>query len=86
MYADARSIWRVNSASPNALLTGSWVRVPAGSPLQGRGQMTGGHAVGVIALGGTVSIFAINPLCREVSRDHAFRAAMKVDPVEALNC
>jgi hypothetical protein len=48
--------------------------------------MTGGHAVGVIALGGTVSIFAINHLCREVSRGHAFRAAMKVDPVEALNC
>jgi hypothetical protein len=48
--------------------------------------MTDGHAVGVIALGGTVSIFAINPLCREVARDHAFRAAMKVDPVEALNC
>jgi hypothetical protein len=46
--------------------------------------MTGGHAVGVIALGGTVSIFAMNHLCREVSRDHAFRAAIKVDPVEAL--
>jgi hypothetical protein len=45
-----------------------------------------GLAMGVIALGGTVSIFAINPLCREVSRDHAFRAAMKGDPVEALNC
>jgi hypothetical protein len=33
-----------------------------------------------------VSIFAMNHLCREVSRDHAFRAAIKVDPVEALNC
>ena len=66
------------TVNTSLLITGSWVRVPAGSPLQGRGQMTGGHAVGVIALGGTVSIFAINHLCREISRDHAFRAAMKV--------
>jgi len=33
-----------------------------------------------------VSIFVINHLCREVSRDHAFAPPMKVDPVEALNC
>jgi hypothetical protein len=31
-----------------------------------------------------MSIFAVNYLCREVLRDHAFRAAMKRDPVQAL--
>jgi hypothetical protein len=32
----------------------------------------------------TMSIFAVNYLCREVLRDHAFRAAMKADPAKAL--
>jgi hypothetical protein len=31
-----------------------------------------------------MSIFAVNYLCREVLRDHAFRAAMKADPDNAL--
>jgi hypothetical protein len=31
-----------------------------------------------------MSIFAVNYLCREVLRDHAFRAAMKADPAQAL--
>ena len=31
-----------------------------------------------------MSIFAVNYLCREVLRDHAFRAAMKSDPTRAL--
>ena len=31
-----------------------------------------------------MTTFAVNYLCREVLRDHAFRAAMKVDPAEAL--
>ena len=31
-----------------------------------------------------MSIFAVNYLCREVLRDHAFRAAMKSDPQKAL--
>lgn len=31
-----------------------------------------------------MSIFAVNYLCREVLRDHAFRAAMKADPANAL--
>jgi Aromatic-ring-opening dioxygenase LigAB, LigA subunit len=31
-----------------------------------------------------MSIFAVNHLCREVLRDHAFRAAMKADPATAL--
>jgi Aromatic-ring-opening dioxygenase LigAB, LigA subunit len=31
-----------------------------------------------------MSIFAVNYLCREVLRDHAFRAAMKTDPADAL--
>ncbi len=31
-----------------------------------------------------MSIFAVNYLCREVLRDHAFRAAMKADPTKAL--
>jgi hypothetical protein len=31
-----------------------------------------------------MSIFAVNYLCREVLRDHAFRAAMKSDPAKAL--
>jgi hypothetical protein len=31
-----------------------------------------------------MTIFAVNHLCREVLRDHAFRAAMKADPAKAL--
>jgi hypothetical protein len=31
-----------------------------------------------------MSIFAVNHLCREVLRDHGFRAAMKADPTKAL--
>ena len=31
-----------------------------------------------------MSVFAVNYLCREVLRDHAFRAAMKSDPAQAL--
>lgn len=31
-----------------------------------------------------MSIFTVNYLCREVLRDHAFRAAMKSDPAKAL--
>jgi hypothetical protein len=31
-----------------------------------------------------MSVFAVNHLCREVLRDHAFRAAMKADPAKAL--
>jgi hypothetical protein len=31
-----------------------------------------------------MSIFAVNYLCREVLRDHTFRAAMKADPYKAL--
>ncbi len=31
-----------------------------------------------------MSIFTVNHLCREVLRDHAFRAAMKADPATAL--
>jgi hypothetical protein len=31
-----------------------------------------------------MSIFAVNHLCREVLRDHSFRAAMKADPAIAL--
>lgn len=31
-----------------------------------------------------MSIFTVNYLCRELLRDHAFRAAMKRDPVQAL--
>ena len=31
-----------------------------------------------------MSIFAVNHLCREVLRDHAFRAAMQADPTKAL--
>lgn len=32
-----------------------------------------------------MSIFAVNHLCREILRDHAFRAAMKADPAKALS-
>jgi hypothetical protein len=32
----------------------------------------------------TMSIFAVNHLCREILRDHAFRQAMKSDPASAL--
>ncbi|HEY5962975.1 MAG TPA: hypothetical protein VIU42_03050 [Xanthobacteraceae bacterium] len=31
-----------------------------------------------------MTVFAVNHLCREVLRDHAFRAAMKADPVKSL--
>lgn len=31
-----------------------------------------------------MSTFAVNYLCRELLRDHAFRAAMKADPAKAL--
>lgn len=31
-----------------------------------------------------MSVFAVNYLCRELLRDHAFRAAMKTDPAKAL--
>ena len=31
-----------------------------------------------------MSVFAVNHLCRELLRDHAFRAAMKADPAAAL--
>ena len=31
-----------------------------------------------------MSIFDVNYLCREILRDHAFRAAMKADPAKAL--
>jgi Aromatic-ring-opening dioxygenase LigAB, LigA subunit len=31
-----------------------------------------------------MSIFAVNYLCRELLRDHAFRSAMRADPVKAL--
>ncbi len=32
-----------------------------------------------------MSVFAVNYLCRELLRDHAFRAAMKADPAKALS-
>ncbi len=31
-----------------------------------------------------MSTFAVNHLCRELLRDHAFRTAMKADPAKAL--
>jgi hypothetical protein len=31
-----------------------------------------------------MSTYAVNYLCRELLRDHAFRAAMKTDPAKAL--
>ena len=31
-----------------------------------------------------MSVFAVNHLCRELLRDHTFRAAMKADPAAAL--
>jgi hypothetical protein len=31
-----------------------------------------------------MSVYAVNHLCREVLRDHAFRAAMKQDPSSAI--
>jgi hypothetical protein len=31
-----------------------------------------------------MSTFAVNHLCREILRDHAFRAAMKADPAKAI--
>ena len=31
-----------------------------------------------------MTVFAVNYLCREVLRDHAFRAAMKANPAKAL--
>jgi hypothetical protein len=37
-----------------------------------------------VALELIMSVYAVNYLCREVLRDHAFRAAMKQDPAEAI--
>jgi hypothetical protein len=31
-----------------------------------------------------MSVYAVNYICREVLRDHAFRAAMKADPAAAI--
>lgn len=31
-----------------------------------------------------MSVYAVNHLCREILRDHAFRAAMKADPASAI--
>jgi hypothetical protein len=31
-----------------------------------------------------MSVYAVNYLCRELLRDHAFRAAMKSDPAKAV--
>jgi len=31
-----------------------------------------------------MSVYAVNHLCRELLRDHAFRAAMQADPAKAL--
>jgi hypothetical protein len=31
-----------------------------------------------------MSVYAVNYLCREVLRDHTFRAAMKADPAAAM--
>ena len=31
-----------------------------------------------------MSVFAVNHMCRELLRDHEFRAAMKADPAKAL--
>jgi hypothetical protein len=31
-----------------------------------------------------MSVYAVNYMCRELLRDHAFRAAMKADPLAAL--
>ncbi len=31
-----------------------------------------------------MSVFAVNHICRELLRDHGFRAAMKADPGKAL--
>ena len=31
-----------------------------------------------------MSVYAVNYMCRELLRDHAFRAAMKADPSAAL--
>jgi Aromatic-ring-opening dioxygenase LigAB, LigA subunit len=31
-----------------------------------------------------MSVYNVNYLCREVLRDHAFRAAMKADPAKAI--
>jgi hypothetical protein len=31
-----------------------------------------------------MSVYAVNYLCRELLRDHAFRAAMQADPAKAI--
>ena len=31
-----------------------------------------------------MSVFAVNHMCRELLRDHEFRAAMKADPAKAI--
>jgi hypothetical protein len=43
------------------------------------GEVNAGRAPGAV-----MTVFAVNYLCREVLRDHAFRAAIKADPAKAL--
>jgi hypothetical protein len=33
----------------------------------------------------SMSVFALNYLCRELLRDHEFRSAMKADPAKAIS-
>jgi hypothetical protein len=62
----------------NAALLFPHALQPARSVQQMR-SVNGGRAPGA-----AMTIFAVNYLCREVLRDHAFRAAMKADPAKAL--
>src|SRR5262249_49418543 len=47
-------------------------------------RMEQGHAFAAWSWSGAMSVYAVNYLCREVLRDHAFRAAMKTDPAAAI--
>jgi hypothetical protein len=53
---------------------------PGRRAIDARRRVARPHQLGA----GSMSIFAVNYLCREVLRDHAFRAAMKADPAQAL--
>src|SRR5262249_44991944 len=54
-----------------------------GAAVQHMGNISGKGNAGR-APGAVLTVFAVNYLCREVLRDHDFRAAMKADPAKAL--
>ena len=60
--------------------------IGAKTPIFVKPQMQNGHAYAAWLATEelTMSVYAVNYICRELLRDHKFRAAMKADPATAL--